>query len=686
MGDVNGIYWLWDRIRVFKKLPEINMKREPALKVRYTRVHVKSKNDIKRALRYGLNLVYIREPLSLVPWNVEPEGSQNQKNREKAKELINYAHDLHMNVLAFGTDFTYHSSLSKEYNATLAPCDPNYWQAVQAKYRLLLKSMPELDGVATFTGEEQSYWGNYHTFDPMHESEECDWNLEKRYRTFVNNVHRVVVGEFDKIYHHRTWITNCYEQQSRPEVYRKIFTKEVPQKQLYLIPSFTQNDRWWHQKYNPTFNVTPHDMLAVLEPMNYYESSKSNLFPTYPGQYFQAGLQSVLDIENSTLKGASFDLHPIDDHNTYTLTAYTVFRLSWDYLESPKDIARDFCSIHFGREVANEMADIYLLSPNAYKYGLFIEPVAYGEFNSLPHIRVGTFPAQGYPSIDNGKEHIAFLRKIFLRCKPWIPETLSYLDHGLDIANSMKEKYRKVKNHIADNKLAQDIEKRLKMTQFLIKTNNLYAKSAFAYFEYWDNSNRKNKSKLDTLFTNLKQTRDEFSNSPGFGYNLFGVDQLLYNIEQALNDLTDAKQTLADAPAPIEIENVISNQQARYKQILEEFSDDCVKVLYWEGRVDGRDILIIRGDHIDVEHLRWDPIYFKDYSFANSLPAKDITVIVNDLDSRPLHPFVLEQPDAQNDYTAKIYLYDIPGGAGWVKFELYYLLKSPQELGLESIW
>jgi hypothetical protein len=111
-----------------------------------------------------------------------------------------------------------------------------------------------------------------------------------------------------------------------------------------------------------------------------------------------------------------------------------------------------------------------------------------------------------------------------------------------------------------------------------------------------------------------------------------------------------------------------------------------VKVLYWEGRVDGRDILKIRQDQIEVQHLRWDPIYFRDYNFTNVLPKEEVTVIVKDLDSRPLHPFVLEQPNAQNDYTAKIYLYDVPGGAGWVKFELYYLLKSPKELGLNSIF
>ena len=685
IGDVNGIYWLWDRLRVYKTLPDINIQREPACQIRYTRIYVQNQDDIHRALRYGLNLVYIREILSLIPWDSAPEKEENRKNRVKAKELIDYAHSLHMQVLAFGTDFTYHPSLLNAFNATLSPCDTNFWRVVQEKYRMLLRSLPELDGVAIFTGEEQSYWGDYQTFDPMHEGVGCDWSLEKRYRTFVNKVYQVVVGEFNKIYHHRTWITNCYEQQSRPEVYRKIFTEEVPYKNLYLIPSFTQNDRWWHQRYNPTFNVTPHNMLAVLEPMNYYESSKSNLFPTYPGQYFQAGLQSILEIENSNLKGVSFDLRASDDYNTSNLTAYTVFRLSWDYIESPKDIARDFCAIHFGNEVADTMAEIYLLSPNAYKYGLFIEPVAYGEFNSLPHIRVGTFPVQGYPSIDNGKEHMDFLRKIYLRCKPWIPETISYLNHGLTIANTMVQKYQSIKAQISDRDLANDIENRLLMTRLFIETNNLYVKATFAYFKYWDNPNHENKDQLDSLMSRLKNTRTEFSQLPGFGYHLFGVDQLLLNMEQILANKDEAVRRLMNAPSPPEIEAAIRDQQAKYKLIFSQYPDECIKLLYWEGRVDGRDIIKIQGNHVEIEHLRWDPIYFSKYDISNVLPEKDVTVIVKDINSRPMHPFILEQPSSVNNYTTKIYLYDVPGGAGWCKFQLYYLNKSPQSLGIEDI-
>ncbi|MCK5704018.1 MAG: hypothetical protein KAI29_22835 [Cyclobacteriaceae bacterium] len=246
IGDIYGLYWVLDRLRVFKDIPDINIVRAPSHTVRYSRVRVRSKEDINRSLRFGLNLVYVGDPLTLCSWGAEPEDTENKKNREEVKELIDYAHKLNMKCIAFGTDFTYHHNLLKEFNARLSPCDEGMWNVLQEKYRRILKALPELDGVATFTGPESSFSGNYEKFDLMHTDQNCGWSLEKRYRTFVKKVHEVVVGEFNKIYHHRTWMTNSYEQQARHEVYKNIFTDEVPIKNLFLIPSFTQNDRWWH--------------------------------------------------------------------------------------------------------------------------------------------------------------------------------------------------------------------------------------------------------------------------------------------------------------------------------------------------------------------------------------------------------------------------------------------------------
>ncbi len=686
LGDTYGLYWIWDRLRVNKQITEINVQRQPSLPIRYTRVRVRSIEDIQRALRYGLNTVYLGDQLGLGVWGVEPEDSENQENREKIQFLIDYTHKLHMKCLAFGTEFTFHPRLLEEFQASLSPCDENLWKALQEKYRRVLNALPDLDGVATFTGPEQSFWGNYKKFNIMHGDLSCEWPLDKRYRTFVKKVQEVVVGEFGKIYHHRTWMTNMFEQQARYEVYKKIFTDEVPVENLYLIPSFTQNDRWWHQRYNPTFNLTPHQMLAVLEPMNYYESSKSNIFPTYPGIYFQAGLQSVLEVPNSNLKGLSFDLYKPEDFRTPRLTAYTVFRLGWDYMEDPLQIAEDFCAIFFGPEVAKDMAKIYMLSPVAYKYGLFIEPVAYGEFNSLPHIRVGTFPAQGYPVIDNGKEHLAFWRKIYLRCKPWITETYDDLDHGFETAKKMRDLYKSVKPLIKDSDLAQQVETTLEMTYQFIHTNNLYVRTAFAYFAYLDDPSAENKIILSNTTNFFKNTIGAFKSVPEFNYKLFGVEQILLNADQILADRSLAMERLEKSPSSERIEQSIKQIHEKYTKILKDSESNLKKILHFEGQIDGRDILKIKGGTYEIEHLRWDPPTIKECSFINSLPEMEGSLILKVIQSRPTFPFVLQQPSNENHYTAQIYMYDIPEGRDWVKFDLYYIDKSPEELGLVVPW
>ena len=63
-----------------------------------------------------------------------------------------------------------------------------------------------------------------------------------------------------------------------------------------------------------------------------------------------------------------------------------------------------------------------------------------------------------------------------------------------------------------------------------------------------------------------------------------------------------------------------------------------------------------------------------------------ILVVPKDIDSRPMHPFVLEQPNGSNNHTASVYLYDEPGGKGRVKFDLYYIPRKPAELGLAIPW
>jgi len=669
LGVAYGLYWLYDRMRVSKTLPDLTIEKEPTLAIRMTRNMVSSKADLHRALRFGLNTVFGENPLHLIPWDSEPEAGENVAKRESTKALIEYAHALHMKYLAFGTDFTFHPSLLQEFQATLSPDDPAFWEAVQAKYRRLFHAMPELDGLANFLGEEQMYWGDYQTFDPIHHGVDCDWSLEKRYRTFLIKVRDVVAGEFGKLYFHITWDNSPGEVHAQPQVYRRILDETVPVENVYLIPSSTQNDRWWFQAFNPTFNQTPHHMLVIFETMDYHHGE--NMFPTYPAPYYQAWLQLVLGADPCNLRGANADM-PVQDvwNETRNLTAYTLYRLMWNPQEDVQTIAEDYAAIHFGPAAAAGMADLFMLSPIAYKYGLYIEPVTYGQFTSLPHIRVGSFVVQGFPAIDRGKEHIEFLRRLYVRCKPWIPETLSYLDHGLETAETMRRRFELVAPAFADEARANQVAQALDMTRLLIQTNNRYVKSFFSYFHYLENADESRRQQLAEQVHALQMSCDQFQRVPGFGYDLAGVRQLIVNAQLLLQDRAAAEKELLEAPTMAEIEAAVAREQEKYARILQDHAEQVVRVLHWQGRVDGVDVLKIRDKSLEVEHVKWDAIYFQDRTFFSALPQRPVTVIPKNLDSRPMHPFVLEQPSAENGYTAKILLNDLPGGAGWCKFDL----------------
>ena len=162
-----------------------------------------------------------------MPWNVEPEKSRNVENRKKTRELIKLAHALHLNFFSFANEFTFHPSLLQAYDASLSPCDANFWQALQEKYRQLFSALPELDGIELCTDDLSGFWDNYRSFDLMHDGEGCEWPLAKRYRTFVEKIWQVVVGEFNKTYFHFTWGLAAHEQHYSAEVFRQIFTSRV---------------------------------------------------------------------------------------------------------------------------------------------------------------------------------------------------------------------------------------------------------------------------------------------------------------------------------------------------------------------------------------------------------------------------------------------------------------------------
>jgi hypothetical protein len=301
-------------------------------------------------------------------------------------------------------------------------------------------------------------------------------------------------------------------------------------------------------------------------------------------------------------------------------------------------------------------------------------------------MRVGEFPVQGYPNIDQGREHLEWLKKIYLRCKPWEVETLDDIRDGLAVAESMCEKFQEVKPSIEEGAVAEKLENRLDMTRHLILTNQRYVESIFAYFDYMDRPTPEGQLKLAEVLSKTRETCDAFREVPGYGYTLWGIEELIKAMEKASDDVEGAREALASAPSRSELESTIAGQQALYTKVLEKHRERAVKFAHMRVLIDGRDIVNLRGAEYTIDHIQWDGPQVKEFTALAPLPAKQVTVIPVNVESRPLHPFVLEQPDSGNEFTARIYLDDMPGGNGWVEFDLYYVDETPEELGLAVPW
>lgn len=685
VGEVYGLYWLWDRIRVHQHLPEMNTTREPALEIRFT--GGEDAKSIRNALRYTANWVNAGDNLKLFPWGVEPEDTENAKSREALRDSIRLAHSYGMKFLSGCDEFTYHPEYLAALNATLNPEDPNFWKALQEKYRRLFTALSELDGVVIRTGELTRIFGNYRAFDIIHEPKEIDWSLEKRYRTFVQKMHEVVVGEFDKIYFQRTWETSAREHHSDPKVFSKTFTEEVPTKNLYLSPYMSLADRWYYQPYNPTFNLTRHRMVVLLATLDYHAHRGIPVFPSFPGEYHQGGLRLVLGQSDSNLVGGQFLVPESDDWNVQNLTGYTLFRLAWNPQEDLRDIARDYASLTLGPKAAEEMVEAILLSQTAYKDGIYIKPVAeLIQGNTLPHLRIGTFPVQGFPEIDQGREHIEWLwNTMARRCRGREEEAIEPLEKGLEAARRMEEITRTAAPRIDSGKRQAVIDSAV-LARWLVETNVLYVKTCLAYFAYRDDPTDSTRASLDQTLAQLLDARDQFVNTPGFRFQLYGIHQLIHNAKRLLEDFEEATEDLASAPESAEVFDLIRRQQEVHREFLDAHPGGATLALQWKGRVDGKTIHRLRADRVEMDLLSGDPTDVALQEWKEPLPLRDGFLALRNLGSAPLGPFVLEQPSEENDFTAKIFLFDSEPGYGRWEFEVYWTARTPESAVLEIGW
>jgi hypothetical protein len=91
----------------------------------------------------------------------------------------------------------------------------------------------------------------------------------------------------------------------------------------------------------------------------------------------------------------------------------------------------------------------------------------------------------------------------------------------------------------------------------------------------------------------------------------------------------------------------------------------------WEGEVDGRVILHVRGDRSDVEERSGRPVYRERSRFFARLPERRQDVRLEVREGRG-NVRVVQQPGPENNFTASVEIDDRQSGSGFYSIELYW--------------
>ncbi len=671
VAAAHGLYWAWDRLKTCGDIPLVKMVRRPTFKYRFTYISLGSPTQgsleqalasLRQAARVGVNHVLVYRTENYVPWDGR-HGEEAERCRELLREFIEAAHSLHVKVLVYGDEFIYLDSWLEKFGGKPCVSSPGFWKALEEKYRALLRELPELDGVAVRTGEVIPH-GGFKAFDVMHSR--CpgeNYSLEYKYRKFLDTIYGVVVEEFGKIYYHRTWVTNDWEQHSVPEILQRILDG-FPRKNFILSIKLTEADQWEYQPLNPTIGAVKHTTVVECETGRAHQWGGPVM--DFAAEFIQAGLQYALMRGARGVSAALPSWSASPRQPGYDALPYTVWRLAWNPGEDLEKIVTEWAAQYFGA-AAPVVAEVLLKTDDAVRDSYYVAPYAVRVWNPLGHIYGSMFICKGNPFFDNGRGHDEFLKTIYLHCKPCLDRVWELMDRGVATYDEMIEKYLAVKHLVPRKEYRDGFEEVLRHARAVLNLNRLYVKAFTAYFEYREKRSPYWRGRLARLLSELGYAASEYEEKWGL-YRLYGIKEFLKLARRALIDPDGLEQLLATSPTTGEVEELVRQHMDKEEKLASR--PDAKMILRWEGVVDGRDILHVKGETIQIEHLLAEPIHDVKYVFYEPVAAAPARYAVKRIRCRGA-ALVLENPSSDNGYTLKIYLDDTAPGPDRYVLEIY---------------
>lgn len=101
-------------------------------------------------------------------------------------------------------------------------------------------------------------------------------------------------------------------------------------------------------------------------------------------------------------------------------------------------------------------------------------------------------------------------------------------------------------------------------------------------------------------------------------------------------------------------------------------AQDTAGKVFWRGHVDDKVHLVIRGDKIEQKTISGQEKALGIFSFTSPMPEQNVTVGFLRKAGRSKKISVVQQPNAENNFTAIVEIHDDGGGAKEYQLEIFW--------------
>jgi hypothetical protein len=614
--------------------------------------------------RLGFNYVLVAGLENYVPNDDPFYGPRAERFRPYLEAAIRAARERRIGLVLYGDEAVYLPSWLERAGATASVKDPRFWEMLQEKYRRLLAAFPELDGLAARVGEVIPYH-DFEALDLMHSREtEPDPRAEERSRRFVLAAHRVVAGEFGKLFLYRTWATSDWEQHSVPAIYRATFTEEVPAEKLLISIKLTKQDAWYYgSAFNPNFGQTPHPTVAEAELYSQYHGFGTLV--DFPIRWFASALRSA------RLKGAQGVMATEPPRGTLPLGMLTLFsRLAADPFADEEALTRQWAAETFGDAAAGEIARILLESSAAVREAFYLPAFPALGWNPLPHVRVRRFVARGDPLFDDGRGHDEFLRELYLMSRPYLRETYESVARGHARHRELRAAFEAVRDRIARPDRAEELGRLLEHGVALTALLRDHVDTVLSYFGYREQPGEEGRRRLAADLAALRASAAGYRRNHDY-YDIAAAELTVKLAERMLEDRERAERILREAPTRRQLLERFEAARNEHLRALEA-DPDAQKFVQWRGTVDGRVILRLRGEEARIEDLAGDGLLDHAAKFFQPVERrKGGRWLVRPVRARGV-VYLMEEPSEASQGTLSLYIDDPQPGNAVYEIELYW--------------